>query len=136
MPHKIVIIIITLISAFILLILGLIIAFILVISPSPDIPIGTPSLVTQIVTKEIPSEYKILSIDSIQRISEFEREHRPIKWLVLTLKDKTISDEDEMYKIAEPICKGLLRNNTRYEGLDINPHTTIRGGVDCSAWGP
>jgi Holliday junction resolvase RusA-like endonuclease len=52
------------------------------------------------------------------------------------LKGKLFIDDDEMYKIAEPICKGLLRNNTRYEGLDINPHTIIRGGVNCAAWGP
>lgn len=104
------------------------------ISP-PDKSISTPSQVRQIIIQEIPSDYELESIRSIQRISEFEDEHRPMKWLVLTLKYKTITDEKEMYKIAEPICKGLLKNNTGYEGLDINPHTTLRRGVNCSAWG-
>jgi hypothetical protein len=88
-----------------------------------------------VVIREIPGEYELQSIRSIQRFSEFEDEQRPMKWLVITLKSKTITDENEMDKIAEPICKGLLKNNTGYEGLDINPHTTLRSGVNCSAWG-
>ena len=123
-------------SIIIAVIVGFFIILVYLIFP-PDIPISTPSQVRQLVINETPHEYELESIKSIQRISQFEDEYRPMRWLDITLKNKTISDENEMYKIAEPICKSLLKNNTGYEGLDISPRiTTLPRGVDCSVWGP
>jgi hypothetical protein len=136
MFRKLVIAAIAVVVVLLLVVVGLIIILFIATAPTPDVPIATSSNISQIVEKEVPTGYIIQKLESVQRMSEFEDEHRPMKWLVLTLKNKTISDENEMYKIAEPICKGLLRDNTKYEGLDISPHTTLRSGVNCSAWGP
>ncbi len=115
--------------------IGFIILLLYFLLPSPDRAISTPSQVRQIVLEEIPNEYQVESITSIQRISEFEDEHRPMKWVVLTLKNKTITDENELYKIAKPICLGLLSKNTGYEGIDISPSTILPYGANCSIWG-
>ena len=101
-----------------------------------DLPISTPDDVKQIVIREIPSTYEVKSVQSIQRISQFENENRPMKWLVLTLKNSIVASDKEMYEIAEPICRGLVRNNSGYEGLDIETQNTSHGGVDCSPWAP
>lgn len=104
--------------------------------PSPDIVISTPTHVRQMVTQAVPKEYKLKSIESIRRISTFEGENRPMKWLVLTIGNTTITDEKDIYKIAEPICEELLSKNTGYEGIDIYPHTIVPYGANCSIWGP
>lgn len=98
---------------------------------SPDIPITTPDSVKQTVMDAFPKGYHISSIRSIQRLSEFEEQHRPMHWLVITRSDKTITTESEKDAIAKPICLALMQKNTDYEGVDVYPSKLLPAGINC-----
>jgi hypothetical protein len=121
-------------SILIVIVVGYFIFQILNYIIAPDIPINTPPQIREIVQQKLPHNYEIQSISSVQRISEFEGLRTPEKWLKITLKNKTITDEKELYKIAEPICYGI--GSIGYEGLDISPNNTLQSGTACGIWGP
>ena len=100
----------------------------------PSFPTSTPSEIKLLMTESLHDAYTVSSVTSISRTLDFEGEIRRTKWLTVTLDHKPITDGEEMYTIAEKVCKIILKFN--YEGVYIRPSTGIPNGANCGIWGP